>query len=304
MTRTRRNANAVLLVRPVGITSTLHQISFVKPSFGRPIYRYELGSTGIISAEEGMGPNLHKAPLVRSAPSSLFDSQYLPDEVSHLSGEQEPRDSNNGERDQGVNDSTVKGRICPQHGKGCFAATDSYLPTSGRRLLRGKGASPFARGTTWWQSILGYDGPQSQPFCHLLLISRTERELLIFHHCSHYGLCGSLDFAHPAVVAWCTDTFHRDLWCVVYVPLLIHILLGAFRPPSVNAPDDLVRFRRRWLGPRNDVSCPTRDNVLGGRWRLATKDAPSWRRRYGPIHESKSAEIDNPKGPQNRLSNR
>jgi len=81
MARVRRDANARLLLRLCRILSALLQIRIVKPTLGRPVYRFDLGDTWIITTEEGMRPNLNETAICGDRRSSLPDSQHLPDEM-------------------------------------------------------------------------------------------------------------------------------------------------------------------------------------------------------------------------------
>lgn len=95
MARLRRDASAWLLLWLGRIASALLQVRIVKPTFGRPIYRYDLGDTWSASAEQWVRPDLDEASLARDDPILLPDSQHLPDKVTQLNGEQEPRTLDN-----------------------------------------------------------------------------------------------------------------------------------------------------------------------------------------------------------------
>ena len=90
MTKMRRDANAARLRLWFSrIAGTLLQIRIVKPTFGRPRYRYDVHDTWTISAEEWVGPDLDEASRGHT-PCLLLHSQHLPDEMAQLRDEQEP----------------------------------------------------------------------------------------------------------------------------------------------------------------------------------------------------------------------
>jgi hypothetical protein len=87
MSRVRRSAKAWLVLWLGRIVSTLLQIRIVKPTFGRPRYRYDLGETWTIGAEQGVRPNLDEVPLSGDDPCLLADSLHLSDEMTQLGDE-------------------------------------------------------------------------------------------------------------------------------------------------------------------------------------------------------------------------
>ena len=206
-----------------------------------------------------------------------------------------------------MNNGSICGGVCEEHGHSPLITGDPYLPTRRRVLFGGKGISPFEEALSWRQRLLSYYSFQPQPVGDLLLVLGIEHNPLILDHRRDDGFCGTLNVAHPAFVTFLAYTLYDEIHPMPCEPLLTYIYLGTLRPSSMSTNDDLVWTRWRRLGLGQDFRCPNRDDVLPADFSLAAEDATSghcWCTFSDERHTVESAETEDPKGRRNPVPER